>query len=332
MDAVRWIEANLTVRSTTSDEVLYQQMESQSGFSLPVIYRPFDPARRGHWHDRGQILDFALCAGPGHVMDLGPGDGWPSLLMAPYVRHVSGVDASERRVQACLANASRLAVVNFDARLIRPGAPLPFADESVDGATAASSLEQTPDPVATLKEIYRVLRPGGSLRFSYESLEGYRGGKEWDLSLWPTGAASCHLALGRRDPDAGHVRYWGLPIGLPSAEVKRLLGSESRRPEVADLTPLRLEQLWPSVGDTTTCLLRQPDAAGWIAWLHEAGFQTVRTTHSGGDAAVALFDTLAPDARPACLEEVDRLLLPVVRPAVELPAPLELGAPISATK
>ena len=37
-------------------------------------------------------------------------------------------------------------------------------EKSFDGIMASSSIEQTPNPKATLKELFRVLKPGGRLR------------------------------------------------------------------------------------------------------------------------------------------------------------------------
>ena len=40
-----------------------------------LIYQPFDPTKRGHFVDCGQILDFALHADSGRVLDLVRGMG-----------------------------------------------------------------------------------------------------------------------------------------------------------------------------------------------------------------------------------------------------------------
>ncbi|MGI6164364.1 MAG: class I SAM-dependent methyltransferase, partial [Limnochordia bacterium] len=110
MDIVHWIEQNLPITSCTSDVFIYDDMESQSGQSLPVIYKPFDANQASHWQDRGQILDY-LCATDGRekrLLDFGPGDGWPSLGIAPFTKEVIGVDASMKRVEVCRANAAHL--------------------------------------------------------------------------------------------------------------------------------------------------------------------------------------------------------------------------------
>ncbi|OZV10577.1 hypothetical protein CIW83_19435 [Tissierella sp. P1] len=37
-----WIEEKLAPIYCTSEEFIYNEMESQSGYSLPIIYKPFD--------------------------------------------------------------------------------------------------------------------------------------------------------------------------------------------------------------------------------------------------------------------------------------------------
>ncbi|HHT43438.1 MAG TPA: class I SAM-dependent methyltransferase [Firmicutes bacterium] len=103
MNLFQWIEAELAPVRTTSTALIYDDLESQSGRSLPLIYQPFDCGAPGHWADRGALFDFLYTSqSEGKlVLDFGPGDGWPSLPMAPYVEQVVGVDASQRRAEVC---------------------------------------------------------------------------------------------------------------------------------------------------------------------------------------------------------------------------------------
>ena len=113
MQIVEWIEEVLEPRLCNSEEFIYDEMESQSGKCLPIIYQPFDIARRMHWTDRGALFDF-LCSTEGwgkRILDFGPGDGWPSLIIAPFVDQVVGVEGSRRRCLICWENAERLGAV-----------------------------------------------------------------------------------------------------------------------------------------------------------------------------------------------------------------------------
>jgi len=310
-DAIEWICANLTPSQTDSTRALYDHMESQSGACLPVIYQPFDGRQRSHFVDRGAILDFALAAPGERVLDFGPGDGWPSLDLALLGRQVTGVDGSRRRVEVCRANASRLGITNAAFVHVPPGQPLPFDDESFDAVVAASSIEQTPDPRATLAEIHRVLAPGGRLRMYYESLDRYRGGRERELSFGP------RTVLYDRHLDEEYVRHYLLTFDAEKKCFEEARTELGPRPAYADLTPAILSQLQEALVSAETWTTRHPSGRTFAAWLGEIGFAGVAGTHDGNAFAGALFDRLAEADRPGSIEAVDTML----RPQVEVVAP-----------
>ncbi len=328
MNAIQWVRGELNPRQVTSDDLIYQQQESQSNHSLPIIYEPFNAKKRTHWRDRGATFDFLAAAGDGRLLDLGPGDGWPSLTLAPLVGSVTGVDASDRRTQVCLANAQRMGIFNFRATTVPAGQPLPFADESFDGAVAASAIEQTPNPRATLQELHRVLRPGGHLRIWYESVAKYRGGQEQDLTGWSLDAYNAYLLLADRRVDEERMTYYGLRIAAPIAKVEEQLGLLA----IDRLTPARLEELRPLIVDAAQTSLALPGCRTFMTWLREAGFRTVTPTYWGGWFAERLYESLGPDRRPHELADLDRLLRPTVSVAVQMEAPVRLDPPITAVK
>ncbi len=43
-----WILSNLTPSPSTTAELMYERMESQSGRCLPVLYEPLDNTNRSH--------------------------------------------------------------------------------------------------------------------------------------------------------------------------------------------------------------------------------------------------------------------------------------------
>jgi hypothetical protein len=60
-DVFSWIVNTLNPEFCTPDKFIYEDMDSQSGCSLPFIcYSPFDPGQKSHWRDRGGLFDF-LC-------------------------------------------------------------------------------------------------------------------------------------------------------------------------------------------------------------------------------------------------------------------------------
>ena len=140
LEITKWILENLPIRQCDSTEYMYNDMDSQSSYSLPVIYRPFDITQRGDWSDEGQILDFIISteAEGRRVLDFGPGDGWPSLRMAPFAQGMIGADASSRRVETCRENAEWLGIGNTRFEFVPAGSSLPFTSEYFDVVVAAS--------------------------------------------------------------------------------------------------------------------------------------------------------------------------------------------------
>jgi SAM-dependent methyltransferase len=320
-DAVDWIKGNVEMRESNPVEFLYDRMESQSGGRLPVIYLPFDGTKRGHFADRGQILDFAAVVGARRILDFGPGDGWPSLLLAPLVKEVLGVDASARRVEVCRRNAETLEIGNARFIHVPAGQPLPFEEDSFDGAVAASSIEQTPDPRAALKDLHRVLKPGGRLRVGYESLSAYRGGREREIMLGWEDTKPNWLVVFDRDIEEETVRHYGLSLDLSLPEIRGLFAREESKPSYAGLTPAILEAMCKHLVEGVTWTTRHPSCRTYLRWMNEIGFRFAKPTHDGGTFAEKLFDRLRESQHPKMLEGVDELLRPVVDVAVCLEAP-----------
>jgi SAM-dependent methyltransferase len=316
--AIEWIKANVELTDSNSVESLYDHMESQSGEQLPVIYVPFDAQTRGHFVDRGQIIDYAVVCGPGRVLDLGPGDGWPSLLMAPMVEEVVGVDGSKRRVDVCTENARRLGIQNASFVHVPPGEPLPFEDESFDGVAAASSIEQTPDPETTLRELYRVLKPGGRLRMHYESLGYYSGGAERELHIGEDRGTGDILIFDRHI-EQEHVQHYQLAFDIPAEAVREVFARRGVEPPNA--TPEVLGDLRPHITDAATWITQHPSCRSWLLMLRKAGFSSAATTYDGGWFAHRLFDRLPEAKRPRQIDAVDEMLRPLVEVVVTMEAP-----------
>jgi SAM-dependent methyltransferase len=317
-DAIEWIEVNVELRPTNSVESLYDQMESQSAWQLPVIYVPFDGDIRGHFVDRGQILDFALLSVPGRVLDFGPGDGWPSLLMAPMVEEVVGVDGSTRRVKVCTENARRLGVENARFVHVPPGQPLPFEDASFDGVTASSSIEQTPDAKATLRELSRVLKPGGRLRMHYESLSYYAGRQEREVKIGEDRGAADILIFDRHIAEE-YADHYQLLLDMSPDEVREVFTKHAAAPPFA--TPEVLSDLRPHITAAATWTTRHLSCASWLRLLQDVGFSSAQATYDGGWFAKRLFDRLPESKRPREMAAVDEMLRPLVEVVVTMERP-----------
>jgi ubiquinone/menaquinone biosynthesis C-methylase UbiE len=166
-----WITANTRPQPSDSATLRFERMESQAGHRLPEIHVPLDPRDPAHWRHRGFIWDFVLALrGAERVLDIGPGDGWPALCLAPHFPEVVGIEPGARRVEVCRANAKRMKRRNarFEAM---SATEIDFPDASFGGVIACTSIEQTPDPPRALREAFRVLAPGGALRLAYEAYD-----------------------------------------------------------------------------------------------------------------------------------------------------------------
>lgn len=331
-DIFDWLAATADPQLYDSTAFIYEDMASQSGKSLPIIYQPFDATRKAHWRDRGAALDYLLStrARGGRVLDFGPGDGWPSLIIAPQVAEVVGVDGSPRRVQVCTENAARLGLNNARFLAVPPGGPLPFADASFDAAVAASSVEQTPDPFFTLTELYRVLRPGGRLRLSYEALSRYRGGQETDGWSLQIDAQTSRLILYDRHIEQERVVQYGLTFSLAEADLLAALTASG--PASQKISLPKLQSLSDRLLNVRQCVTSHPSGRTLVGWLAQIGFREIRPSHNGLDAAATLFEQTAAAERPLTVTAVDAYLEPFVQMAIELAAPLEMEPMITAVK
>jgi SAM-dependent methyltransferase len=332
VDIFDWIKTNLNPRVCDSAEFIYDEMDSQSERWLPIIYRPFDTTSRGDWRERGYILDYLYSTGSGRLLDFGPGDGWPSLNVAPFADEVVGVDASRRRVGVCEENAEALGIENVKFVHVPHSTRLPFPDGYFDGATAASSVEQTPDPLFALEEIYRVLRPGGRLRMWYEALGRYRDGREREIWTGSVNGETSQLELVDRLIDEERAYQFNLVFDMPVKDLETALTGGSGEVALDVITQESMEAVAPRITDVRACPLRHPSGRTLVAWLAEIGFREVLPSESGADAAGSLFDELAPQERPNDLGGVDALVKPVVKKAIETPAAIESDPMITAVK
>jgi len=321
MDIFEWVRAELSLKRVDSAELVYDAMESQSGRCLPFLYVPFDPQNKSHWCDRGAAFDFVKCIGSGRILDFGPGDGWPSLIIAPYVASVTGIDSSKRRVDTCIENARKLNIVNASFAHVRSGNPLPFDNETFDGIAAASSIEQSPDPVFALGELNRVLKKRGRLRMTYEGLEQYRGGNERDIWLFDTISGTGRLIISERLIDREEAVQYALDFDLSGQKVAEYFDHPGDAPDYSKITTKRLHAIKDHIIRAYECTLWHPSCTTWIKLLKEAGFSKVMPTRNGCEYAIKVFNETGPDKRPKSLNDIDELIRPGVEDACKAEMP-----------
>jgi len=280
----RWVD---------SARAIYELLPFQRYRQLPFVDVPYDPRREEHWADASRIADFASCLrdGPSTVLDVGPGDGWPSIPLAAERPEalVVGLEPAPRRTRVCLENARRLEISN--ARFVTGDATaVPLADESVDLVTASYSLEESADPRRAMHELRRVLRPGGVLRIAYQRWELPESELESIALL--EGASGLLFQYARRVQQPSVERRFTLLVrnsGLAAELHRDALIASADAPRVLGETRLEgefgqelLTQLAPFALDSLAVELRRWTTDELIADLDAARFSEVwGTLHSG---------------------------------------------------
>jgi ubiquinone/menaquinone biosynthesis C-methylase UbiE len=326
-DAITWIRGRFRLERADSARFIYGTQPTLSNYAQPGIYKPWDPRSGIHFRLRARVLDWASVMAGRRVLDFGPGEGFPSLLLAPYVREVVGVDGSAKRVQECAGNAQRMGVTNASFVHVPPGEALPFPDASFDGAVASWSLEQSPSLRRTLREIHRVLRPGGVFRFEPETLGRYANGQERQAWLPDAIGGFNGLTLFDRDIAAERVRHYGLLFDEARRTaiapiLEAFMRQHSPMPPISALSEDFLTSIEPFVTHAGEWVTEHPSFTSWPRWLSEAGFASTRVTYSGGWMADRAFQLLAEDDRPASLQAMDALLGPMARIAAQMDSPV----------
>ena len=279
---------------------VYQRTRLWTSGNLPAVDVPYDARREDHWAAAARIADYAAALPEARtVVDIGPGDGWPSIPLAQALpgARVVGVDPASRRTEVCTANASRLGVAN--ASFVTASADaLPFEDGAVDLVTAASSLEETPRPEAVFAEVARVLRPGGVLRASYQVWRLPAPEIE-TIALTEAVDGLLYVYARRSQSPARERRYLLLlPSDGPAAEAHRdALIASAEEPRAYGETLLRagsplgaplLERLAPLAQASMVVELRRWTTPWLVEALRAAGFRDVRATQHAGDRARAV--------------------------------------------
>jgi ubiquinone/menaquinone biosynthesis C-methylase UbiE len=331
-----WIVNETKPEESNSAEQTFDRLETQSGGKLPVIDVGQDFRKEEHFYDEAQVRDFAAhLVGASEVLDIGFGDGWPLLRLAPLFNKLVGIEQSERRLERAKQNAERLGIGNVEFRKMSATA-MEFEEGRFGGVVAGTSIEQCPDPHEALREAFRVLKPGGRMRVYFEAYDRKEKGVSESLFLTENeDALGYHYTLTHARPPwerAYLVKF------DPTPEMKE----EFRK--LADL----IERLGPSPAQNPELglqfLERNRAAITGSSWyelehftsitmketLEEIGFVNVRISWS----AATLARTMWPAVRDSELtdSQVKDVLRGLADVAVRLEAAPGTGEPVVATK
>jgi len=316
MNVYKFLENNYEIKNIDSTELLYDNMESQSGECLPVLYKEFDIENKYHWLDRGFLWDYYYSINAGKsekILDFGPGDGWPSLILAPFVKRIIGVDASKKRVEVCRKNAEKLNIENVEFILNKHKIKLPFNDNSFDGITAASSVEETPNPIKILEEFYRVLKPGGIIRIHFCAIDNTHD------YFFINKNDQFSLCMNRLDYKNDIITKYRILIRNSKNDFLKKINYKEDNDFYNKLTK-NIDVVKSEFLEVSKTQLFQPGIETYTKILKRIGFEDIRSTYSGGYIAKSLFNDKRLN-RPENINELDDYLKPIVKNVVDMKAP-----------
>ena len=311
-----------------SARAIYELLPFQRYRQLPFVDVLYDPLREEHWADAARVADFVSWLPSSEegwrprVLDLGPGDGWPSIPLAATRADVRvvGLEPSPRRTRVSFKNARRLGIANAEF-VTGDATAVPLAEGSIDLVTASYSLEEAADPVAAMREVRRVLQPGGAFRIAYQRWELPE--PELEGVSFLEGVSGLLFQYARRVQQPSVERRYTLLVPacgpaeaihrealIAAADAPRVLG-ETRFDAASELGVGLLERLAPFALDSIAVELGRWTTDELIADLEGVGFSEVwGTLHSGergrayGRERIASGDSFGLDEFDALTREI----------------------------
>jgi ubiquinone/menaquinone biosynthesis C-methylase UbiE len=116
-----------------------------------------------------RLIEMAAIRPGQKVLDLACGTGDPAFSIAKIVGEngsVLGLDITTSMLEAARTLTTKNGVKNVEFRLIQSELDLGIKDESFDAAICRHGLMYMPEPVTTLKVLYRTLKRGGRIAVS----------------------------------------------------------------------------------------------------------------------------------------------------------------------
>jgi SAM-dependent methyltransferase len=305
------------VKAATTAQRRWQRPEVV--LATPDVHAPRSWDDQLHACLRGEFFGAAM-SGCRRVLDVGCGEGFPSLYLATAVAEVVGIDVSPAHL-ALARNTARLMGldnVRFEAATIED---LPFADGAFDGVCFGGNVfTYGSDPRRMLAEIRRVLAPGAPFVFEQRAIDPAQ--PPWERIMWfiDGGAPILHYGAGVGLHNREYLVYLD-----PQSEHGRRIADLSTRVRDEYLTPEQLAAFEAVKADIEGGRLDLVRRALWYgegrslaadefpALLAAAGFADVRSWALPD--AVAFAESLAAQGVLARLAPTD--LRPCLRALVK---------------
>jgi ubiquinone/menaquinone biosynthesis C-methylase UbiE len=161
------------------------------------------------------------------LIEVACGNGYFLKKYASHVHSVAGLDLSELSVKLA-TNRNRDRIAAGTAEFVQGDASkLPWEDNKFSAATAMGSFPGFPEPIKSLKEMYRVLRPGGRAVISLEwnAEDGKDHSKEiekYGYQIWTEDEVKTMLKeAGFSDVSITYVKGLMMPKGMIARGVKQ---------------------------------------------------------------------------------------------------------------
>ena len=108
------------------------------------------------------LIDMAQIGPEDAVLDVACGPGLVACALAPFARHVTGLDLTPAMIEQARKKQQTMGLSNL-AWLVGDAVPLPFPDAAFSVVVTRFSFHHFLDPKAVLAEMVRVSAPGGRI-------------------------------------------------------------------------------------------------------------------------------------------------------------------------
>jgi SAM-dependent methyltransferase len=259
----------------------------QAWLDLNYHNRPRHATDPDNWHDklygctRGEFFVNAL-AGCSRILDVGCGEGWPSLYLARAHLQVVGIDVSGKHLETAQAVAALMGLDNvqfIEANLLS----LPFPDSSFDGVCYGGNvLTYDFNPQIILNELYRVLRPGGVFA----------------LEQWP---------VDRATPAYERIGFF-IDGGPPILHYQAGLGLYSRSYFIYLNPKMHLGQLVVKAADSSRMLTNYEKYLGALTPIQRQACEKAKTEIEAGNLSLVMKAIYSGEDRSLAADELPSLL------------------------